>query len=56
VLLSGLSIAEYFHDGAGSDQGKETYFSLWIIFSVLQSDSEVSALLGRILPSAVGYQ
>jgi F-type H+-transporting ATPase subunit beta len=34
VALSGLSIAEYFRDGAGTDQGK-MYYSLWIISSVL---------------------
>jgi F-type H+-transporting ATPase subunit beta len=39
---SGLSIAEYFRDGAGTDQGK-MYYSL-IISSVLQAGSEVSAL------------
>jgi len=26
VALSGLSIAEYFRDGAGSDQGKDVLF------------------------------
>jgi F-type H+-transporting ATPase subunit beta len=31
------------------------YCSSWIISSVLQAGSEVSALLGR-MPSAVGYQ
>jgi F-type H+-transporting ATPase subunit beta len=31
VALSGLSIAEYFRDGAGTDQGK-MYYSLLIIF------------------------
>jgi F-type H+-transporting ATPase subunit beta len=34
VALSGLSIAEYFRDGAGTDQGK-MYCSSWIISSVL---------------------
>jgi F0F1-type ATP synthase beta subunit len=34
VALSGLSIAEYFRDGAGSDQGKDVFSSL-IISSVL---------------------
>jgi F-type H+-transporting ATPase subunit beta len=34
VALSGLSIAEYFRDGAGTDQGKDVLF-LWITFSVL---------------------
>jgi F-type H+-transporting ATPase subunit beta len=43
VALSGLSIAEYFRDGAGTDQGKMFVFSL-IISSVLQAGSEVSAL------------
>jgi F-type H+-transporting ATPase subunit beta len=52
VALSGLSIAEYFRDGAGTDQ--EMYYFSLIISSVLQAGSEVSALLGR-MPSAVGY-
>jgi F-type H+-transporting ATPase subunit beta len=52
VALSGLSIAEYFRDGAGTDQGDVLR---WIISSVLHAGSEVSALLGR-MPSAVGYQ
>jgi F-type H+-transporting ATPase subunit beta len=34
VALSGLSIAEYFRDGEGTDQGKMYYFSL-ITSSVL---------------------
>jgi F-type H+-transporting ATPase subunit beta len=42
VALSGLSIAEYFRDGAGI-KGK-MYYSLLIISSVLQAGSEVSAL------------
>jgi F0F1-type ATP synthase beta subunit len=33
VALSGLSIAEYFRDGAGTDQGKDVFFV--IISSVL---------------------
>jgi F-type H+-transporting ATPase subunit beta len=42
VALSGLSIAEYFRDGAGTDQGKDV--CSWIISSVLHAGSEVSAL------------
>jgi F-type H+-transporting ATPase subunit beta len=53
VALSGLSIAEYFRDGAGTDQGK-MYCSSWIISSVLHKQVLKSALLGR-MPS-VGYQ
>ncbi len=55
VALSGLSIAEYFSDGAGSDQGKDVLFFVDNIFRFTQAGSEVSALLGR-MPSAVGYQ
>jgi F-type H+-transporting ATPase subunit beta len=43
VALSGLSIAEYFRDGQEQIKGK-MYYSLWIISSVLQAGSEVSAL------------
>jgi F-type H+-transporting ATPase subunit beta len=35
VALSGLSIAEYFRDGAGTDQGKDDVLFLWITSSVL---------------------
>jgi len=55
LALSGLSIAEYFRDGAGSDQGKDVLFFVDNIFRFTQAGSEVSALLGR-MPSAVGYQ
>src|SRR6187397_868705 len=55
VALSGLSIAEYFRDGAGTDQGKDVLFFVDNIFRFTQAGSEVSALLGR-MPSAVGYQ
>jgi F-type H+-transporting ATPase subunit beta len=54
VALSGLSIAEYFRDGAGTDQGKDVLFFVDNIFRFTQAGSEVSALLGR-MPSA-GYQ
>jgi F-type H+-transporting ATPase subunit beta len=52
VALSGLSIAEYFRDGAGTD-GKDVLFFVDNIFRFTQAGSEVSALLGR-MPSAVG--
>jgi F-type H+-transporting ATPase subunit beta len=55
VALSGLSVAEYFRDGAGSDQGNDILFFIDNIFRFTQAGSEVSALLGR-MPSAVGYQ
>ncbi|MEI6864851.1 F0F1 ATP synthase subunit beta [Flavicella sp.] len=56
VALSGLTIAEYFRDGAGdSTQGKDVLFFVDNIFRFTQAGSEVSALLGR-MPSAVGYQ
>ena len=55
VGLSGLTIAEYFRDGAGDGQGKDVLFFVDNIFRFTQAGSEVSALLGR-MPSAVGYQ
>ncbi|MFT4678263.1 MAG: F-type H+-transporting ATPase subunit beta [Litorivivens sp.] len=56
VALSGLSIAEYFRDGDGSDGGgRDILFFIDNIFRFTQAGSEVSALLGR-MPSAVGYQ
>ena len=55
VALSGLTIAEYFRDGDGDDQGKDILFFVDNIFRFTQAGSEVSALLGR-MPSAVGYQ
>jgi len=55
VALSGLTIAEYFRDGAGDSQGKDVLFFIDNIFRFTQAGSEVSALLGR-MPSAVGYQ
>jgi F-type H+-transporting ATPase subunit beta len=54
VALSGLTIAEYFRDGADG-QGKDVLFFVDNIFRFTQAGSEVSALLGR-MPSAVGYQ
>ena len=55
VALSGLTIAEYFRDGAGEGQGKDVLFFVDNIFRFTQAGSEVSALLGR-MPSSVGYQ
>lgn len=55
VALSGLSLAEYYRDGAGSGQGLDVLFFIDNIFRFTQAGSEVSALLGR-MPSAVGYQ
>ena len=55
MALSGLTIAEYFRDGAGDGQGKDVLFFVDNIFRFTQAGSEVSALLGR-MPSAVGYQ
>lgn len=55
VALSGLTIAEYFRDGDGEEQGKDILFFVDNIFRFTQAGSEVSALLGR-MPSAVGYQ
>ena len=55
--LSGLTLAEYFRDGAEGEesQGKDILFFIDNIFRFTQAGSEVSALLGR-MPSAVGYQ
>jgi hypothetical protein len=36
VALSGLSIAEYFRDGAGTDQGKDVLFFVDNIFRFTQ--------------------
>ncbi len=55
VALSGLTIAEYFRDGAGDGVGRDILFFVDNIFRFTQAGSEVSALLGR-MPSAVGYQ
>ncbi|MCB0760274.1 MAG: F0F1 ATP synthase subunit beta [Flavobacteriales bacterium] len=56
VALSGLTVAEYFRDGDGSEGGgRDILFFIDNIFRFTQAGSEVSALLGR-MPSAVGYQ
>tara|TARA_R110002072_G_scaffold266303_2_gene425205 strand:+ start:2751 stop:4256 length:1506 start_codon:yes stop_codon:yes gene_type:complete len=55
VALSGLTMAEYFRDGDGEEEGKDILFFVDNIFRFTQAGSEVSALLGR-MPSAVGYQ
>ncbi|MBI3619015.1 F0F1 ATP synthase subunit beta [Candidatus Peregrinibacteria bacterium] len=51
VVLTGLSIAEYFRD----EEKRDVLLFIDNIFRFTQAGSEVSALLGRI-PSAVGYQ
>ena len=51
VALTGLTLAEYFHD----EEGQDVLFFIDNIFRFTQAGAEVSALLGRI-PSAVGYQ
>ena len=50
VVLSGLTLAEYFRD----EEGQDVLLFVDNIFRFTQAGSEVSALLGRI-PSAVGY-
>ena len=55
VALSGLTLAEYYRDGADDGQGRDVLFFIDNIFRFTQAGSEVSALLGR-MPSAVGYQ
>ena len=51
VVLSGLTMAEYFRDVKNQD----VLLFIDNIFRFTQAGSEVSALLGR-MPSAVGYQ
>lgn len=51
VVLTGLTIAEYFRD----DKNQDVLLFIDNIFRFTQAGSEVSALLGR-MPSAVGYQ
>ncbi len=51
VVLSGLSMAEYFRD----EEQRDVLLFIDNIFRFTQAGSELSALLGRI-PSAVGYQ
>jgi len=51
VVLSGLTMAEYFRD----EQNQDVLLFVDNIFRFTQAGSEVSALLGR-MPSAVGYQ
>ncbi|XP_053947510.1 ATP synthase subunit beta, mitochondrial-like [Anastrepha ludens] len=51
VVLTGLTIAEYFRDIDGQD----VLLFIDNIFRFTQAGAEISALLGRI-PSAVGYQ
>ncbi|HWB99464.1 MAG TPA: F0F1 ATP synthase subunit beta [Bryobacteraceae bacterium] len=51
VGLTGLTVAEYFHD----EEGQDVLLFIDNIFRFTQAGSEVSALLGR-MPSAVGYQ
>ena len=56
VALSGLTVAEYFRDGDGTEGGgRDILYFIDNIFRFTQAGSEVSALLGR-MPSAVGYQ
>ncbi|AIM25262.1 F0F1 ATP synthase subunit beta [Melissococcus plutonius] len=52
VALTGLTIAEYFRDVEGQD----VLLFIDNIFRFTQAGSEVSALLGGRMPSAVGYQ
>ena len=51
VVLSGLTMAEYFRD----KEKQDVLLFIDNIFRFTQAGSEVSALLGR-MPSAVGYQ
>ncbi|XXS36534.1 MAG: F0F1 ATP synthase subunit beta [Candidatus Karelsulcia muelleri] len=59
VVLSGLTLAEYYRDsflsGRGRGRGRDVLFFIDNIFRFTQAGSELSALLGR-MPSAVGYQ
>ncbi|MBI5491741.1 MAG: F0F1 ATP synthase subunit beta [Deltaproteobacteria bacterium] len=51
VALTALTVAEYFRD----EENQDVLLFIDNIFRIVQANSEVSALLGRI-PSAVGYQ
>lgn len=51
VVLTGLTMAEYFRDV----EGRDVLLFIDNIFRFTQAGAEVSALLGR-MPSAVGYQ
>jgi F-type H+/Na+-transporting ATPase subunit beta len=55
VALTGLTAAEYFRDGDGTEKGRDILFFIDNIFRFTQAGAEVSTLLGR-MPSAVGYQ
>ncbi|WP_259114176.1 F0F1 ATP synthase subunit beta [Candidatus Karelsulcia muelleri] len=57
VVLSGLTLAEYYRDSflSGRGRGRDVLFFIDNIFRFTQAGSELSALLGR-MPSAVGYQ
>lgn len=55
VVLSGLTLAEYYRDSFLSGKGRDVLFFIDNIFRFTQAGSELSALLGR-MPSAVGYQ
>ncbi|MDP4281245.1 MAG: F0F1 ATP synthase subunit beta [Bacteroidota bacterium] len=55
VVLSALTLAEYFRDGDEKSGGRDILLFIDNIFRFTQAGSEVSALLGR-MPSAVGYQ
>ncbi|XOS86729.1 MAG: F0F1 ATP synthase subunit beta [Candidatus Karelsulcia muelleri] len=55
VVLSGLTLAEYYRDSFISGKGRDVLFFIDNIFRFTQAGSELSALLGR-MPSAVGYQ
>ena len=61
VALSGLTIAEYFRDGAGDAQGKDVLFFVDNIFRFTQAGSEVSALIRSYafcswLSTNIGYR
>jgi len=51
VALSGLTIAEYFRDGAGDGQGKDVLFFVDNIFRFTQAGSEVSIAIVRTVSS-----
>ena len=49
VALSGLSIAEYFRDGAGSDQGKDVLFFVDNIFRFTTCQARLEERTGWLI-------